>query len=119
MHVAVEDHLPRSVRISGPKVMELDAAAIHVFPTHVEDAPVGKHPGRVVVIVIARDHANVAAIGIAAIQRGHARKPAVDEPTTTAGTEHNVSIRQVRRFDIVKGPACQLPQFAAVRIHLV
>ena len=52
MEVPVVDHLPRTVRISGPEMVVSYPAAVDVFPSGVEDPAVGKGPGGVVMLDI-------------------------------------------------------------------
>ena len=117
--VAEVGHLARAIRIHRPQVMEVDLRAVDVFPTHIQDPAIGHGPRRVVVIVVAGQHADVRTVGFAAIQRRHAAVPAVDEPAAAAGAEHDPAIGHVGGFDIVVGPLGQLREPAAVELDLV
>ena len=59
MQVAEEDAMLGTVRIHGPQVVVIDLAPIHVFPTHIQDAAIGKRPGRVVLFNVCRERTNV------------------------------------------------------------
>jgi hypothetical protein len=76
--VAEPRHLRGAVRIHGPEVVEVNLAAVHVFPARVEDASVGQRPRGVVVLVVAGERADVCAVGVAAMQHGDLREPAID-----------------------------------------
>ena len=97
----------------------MDLAAIDVFPAHVEDAAVGQHPGRVVVVVVAGEHADVLAVAVAAVERRHASVPAVDEPPASRRAEDDAAVGAVGRLDVVVGPVGQLHEPAAVDIDFV
>ncbi len=80
---------------------------------------VGQHPGRVVMIVVAGDKADVSTVTIATVQGGHSTQPAVHDPSATAGTEHDSTVGQIRRLDIVVRSIGQLSQAAAVDVDFV
>ena len=119
VQVAVPDHLGGAVGVGGPEMVIVDLAAIHVFPARVEDAAVGQRPGRVVLLVVAGDGADVLAVGVAAVQDGHLRQPAVDPALAAGGDEDDVAVGQVGGLDVVVGAVGELAQAGAVGIDLV
>ncbi len=64
----------------------MDLRAVHVFPSHVEDPAVGEHPRRVVVLQVGRELTDVLAVGVAAIDVGHLRQPALTQRRARAET---------------------------------
>lgn len=71
--VAVDYHLAGAVGVHGPKMMVAQVIPVHIFPTHVGHLPVGKNPGRVVLFHIGREESDIAAVGIALVERCHLR----------------------------------------------
>ena len=119
VHVAVVDHLPGTIGIRGPEMVEDALVAVHVFPAHVEEAPVGERPGRVVVLDIAGEHAQVAAVALATVERGHRGDPAIDEPVAAVAAKDQTAVRQAGGLDVVEGTVGDLAEAGAVRLDLV
>ena len=99
--VAVVDHLPRPVRVHRPEVMIRNLFPVDVFPPHIDNLSVGKNPGRVVLLDVARQRANIGAVGVTFVNRPDLRQPAVDPAFGACGTEDNRIVRQVRRLVVV------------------
>ena len=99
--VAVVDHLPRSVRVHRPEMMVRNLFPVNVFPPHIDNLPVGENPGRVVLLDVARQLANIGAVGVTFMNRPDLRQPAVDPAFGSRGTEDNRIVRQVRRLVVV------------------
>jgi len=114
-----EDHLPRAVGVHRPQVVVVDLAAVHVLPAHVQDAAVGQDPRGVVVVVVGREHSDVRAVAVAAIERRDAGIPAVDEPSASARAEDDAAVGAVGRLDIVIGSVGELAEAGAIGVDLV
>ena len=119
VHVAVVDGLGRAVGVHGPQVVELDLAAVDVFPAGVEDAAVGQHPGRVVVLGVGRDALDVRAVGVAAVEDADLGHPAVDPAVAAGGDEDDVAVGQVGGLEVVVRAVGELAQARAVDVDLV
>ncbi len=109
----------RAVWIHRPEVMELDVAAINVFPAGIEDATVGQDPGSVVLPRVEGEAADVAAVDFAAVDGAHLRHPAGHPTAAAGGDEGDAAIGQVGRLIIVVRPVGNLPEAAAVKLDLV
>ena len=99
--IAVEHHLASAIRVHRPQMMIAHVEAVHVFPTHVRHLPVGQHPGRIVVLDIGRQRADVAAVGVALVQRADLRHPALDVAIGSRGAENDLAVRQIRGLVII------------------
>ena len=119
MQISKPRHLRGAVGIRGPEVMEMNLAAVHIFPARVEDASVGQRPGRVVVFVVAGERADVRAVGVAAMQHGDLREPAVHPALAPAADEDDAAVGKVGGFNVVEGAAGQLLQVAPVTVDFV
>ena len=119
MLVAEKYHLAGSVRVDRPEVMEHRLAAVDVLPAHVKYASVVQHPRRVVMLDVAGNHADVLAVRVAAVQRGHRRTPARHKPPAAAGNEHHAAVGKVGRLHVVVSAVGELRQPAAVDSDLV
>ena len=117
--VPLVDLMLRAVGVHRPEVVERHLAAVHVLPAHVEDAPVGQHPGRVVVLGVRGDHADAGAVGLHAVERGHLRHPAVHPPAATRRDEHDVAVRQPRGLEVVIFAKRELTEVRAVGVDRV
>ncbi len=119
VEVAIPGHLGRAVGIGDPEMVIVDLAAIDVFPARIEDAAIGQRPGCVILLVVAGDGADVPAIGVATVQDGDLRKPAVDPALAARRDENDVAVGKVGGLDIIVGAIGKLPQAAAVGIDFV
>ena len=116
--VAVPGHLGGAVGVGGPEMMVVDLAAIHVFPARVEQAAIGQRPGGIVLLVVAGDGADVLAAGVAAIQDGDLREPAVHPALAARGDEDDVAVGQVGGLDVVVRAVRELAQAGAIGVDL-
>ena len=119
VEIAEVDGLAGAVGVHRPEVVIVDLRAIDVFPAGVEDSPVGQHPGRVVLLEVRRELAEVAAVGVAAVEIGHLGQPAVDPAPAAGGNENDAAVGQEAGLDVVVDAGGQLPQSAAVGSDLV
>ena len=110
MLVAEVDHQRRAVRIDRPEMMVQQLIAVDILPAHVQHAAVGQHPRRVFLFGVVGEHADVAAVGVAAVQRGHLGPPARHEPMAAAGAEDDAAVGRVDRLDVVVRSVRQLPE---------
>ena len=117
--IAEIDHHARAVGIDRPEVMVEQLIAVDVLPSHVEHPAVGQHPGRVFLLGVVGEHANVGSVRVAAVERGHLGLPARHEAVATARTEDDRPVGRVDRLDIVVGPVGQLPEIRAVDVDFV
>src|ERR1035437_3121152 len=99
-------------------MMVVDLAGIHVFPARVEDATVGQRPGGVVLVVVAGEETDVLAVGVATVQDGDLREPAVDPALAAGGDEDDVAVGQVGGLDIVVRAVGELAQAGAIGVDL-
>jgi hypothetical protein len=90
MQVAKEHRLPAAIRMGSPQVVKGHLAPIDIFPARVEDPAIGQRPRGVVVLIVARDEADVPAVAVAAVEHGHRDRPAVDPTAAPARTEKSL-----------------------------
>ena len=114
MLVAVPDHLGGAVGVLGPEMVVVHLAAIHVFPAGVKNPSVGERPGRIVLLVVARDRTDVVPVAVAAVHDGHLGQPAIDPPLAAGGHEDDVAVGQVGRLEIIIVAVGELAQARAV-----
>ena len=99
--VAVQHHLPGAVGVHRPQVMVAHVKAVHVFPAHVGDLAVGQYPGRVVVLDIGGQRAEIAPIGGALVQCADLGHPALHVAVGSCRAEDDLVVRQVGGLEII------------------
>ena len=100
-------------------MVELDLAAIDIFPAGIEQTSVGQRPGRVVVLGVGRDQPDVVAVTVAAVNDAHLGFPAVDPALAAGGNKGQAAVRQSTSVHNRRSPRSQLLQARAVGFHLV
>ncbi|MGC3957546.1 MAG: hypothetical protein QM813_06185 [Verrucomicrobiota bacterium] len=91
----------------------------HVLPAHVKHAPVGQHRRGVLLLGVVGEHADVPAVGVAAVERGHLRAPTGDKAVAAAGTKDDAAIGRVDRLDVVVGAVGELAEVLPVDVDLL
>ena len=119
LFIAEKDRLPRSVDVHGPQMMIMDLRSVDIFPARIEELPVIEDGGRVVLFDIAREFADILAVGTAAVDCRDGRQPALNEAVAARRAEDDISVRKIARLDIVVVAERELTQIFAVDPDLV
>jgi len=141
--VAVNQLRIGTVGVLGPEAEKVTVEAVDVIPPGIQDPPVTCHRRRPFKILKRRNGTPITPIGVYRVQREHGYRPmvaaaAADEavgaglsrrhPRTVLarlqrralarGQQYDPTIRQVAGIKVVVSTAGQLPQSAAVNVHL-
>ena len=91
----------RPVLIDRPKALDRDGGAIDVFPSRVDDSPVGHYRRCEVVEVVRRETDYVLTIGVAAVEYRRGRGPAVGERRFAVREKRDPAVRQPAGVQVV------------------
>ena len=119
VHVSVVDHLAGAVRVHRPQMVIADLAAVDVFPSLVQNPPVGHHPRRVFLFRVGRELADLRPIAVATVEDRNLGKVAGHPSIAAAGAEDDTPVGQVGRLEVVERSVGQLPQAGAVDVDFV
>ena len=141
--VAVHQLPVGSVRVGRPEAEEISVEAVDVVPPRVQNPPVAGHRRQPLEILEGGNRAQIAAVGVHAVQREHGHGPMIAaaaahktvrlsdlqcglradlvrlQRRAFAGRHKNdSSVGQIPRVEIVVAAVCQLPDGAVLQIHL-